>query len=144
MILDFNVTSPSSGNGERPKPKILELVINKDRNGYGMKVSGQNPVFVDSVKEGGAAFHAGLQPADMILRVNGQNVRFASHADVVQLMKATQIVELTVQRNARNIALPIGGSISGGSTPGTPPTTSQRNSITAPLPVDVSKHMALS
>lgn len=125
-------------NGDRTKPLILELVINKDRNGYGMKVSGENPVYVDSVKDGGAAHRAGLHAADMILRVNGIHVRFSSHAEVVQLMKATQNVELTVQRNARNFSMPLGSvsSYLGATTPTTP--TSQRNSITAPLPVDVS------
>lgn len=135
--LNSSVSSSGSGGGEKPKPQILELVIQKDKYGYGMKVSGENPVFVDSVKDGGAAFRAGLHAADMILRVNGHNVRFSTHAEVVQLMKATQNVDLTVQRNARNFALPIGGSASGNTTPGTPTMTSQRNSITAPLPVDV-------
>lgn len=133
----------TSGNGDKLKPQILELVIQKDKNGYGMKVSGENPVFVDSVKEGGAANRAGLHAADMILRVNGQNVRYSTHAEVVQLMKATQNVELTVQRNARNssmastnITLPPNIISSNLGTPTTP--TSQRNSITAPVPVDVS------
>lgn len=148
-----DVPSPTSGNGnasngDKPKALVLELVIHKDKNGYGMKVSGENPVFVDSVKDGGAAYRAGLHAADMILRVNGHNVRFSSHAEVVQLMKATQNVELTVQRrNTGNFSLPlsVGGNTkacsssttsSGAGTPTTP--TSQRNSITAPLPVDVS------
>lgn len=137
MHLD-NLESPtgSSNGGDKPKPKLLDLLICKDKNGYGMKVSGENPVFVDSVKEGGAAYRAGLQANDMILRVNLQNVRFSTHAEVVQLMKATQNVELTVQRNARNFNLPSGGLSSNLGTPTTP--TSQRNSITAPLPVDVS------
>ncbi|XP_070505008.1 rho guanine nucleotide exchange factor 12-like isoform X1 [Chironomus tepperi] len=144
MILE-NMNLPSlTGNGQntdKPKPQILELVINKDKYGYGMKVSGENPVFVDSVKEGGAANRAGLHAADMILRVNGHNVRYSTHAEVVQLMKATQNVELTVQRNARNFALPIGGGGSGPVTPSTPTSASQRNSITAPLPVDHQKRM---
>jgi PDZ domain len=131
-----NLSSPGGANGgEKPKPELLDLVINKDKNGYGMKVSGENPVFVDSVKDGGAAQRAGLNAADMILRVNGHNVRFSTHAEVVQLMKATQIVSLTVQRNARNFPIPSGGLSSNLGTPTTP--TSQRNSITAPLPVDV-------
>lgn len=135
--LGINITGSNGGNSEKPKPLILELVINKDKNGYGMKVSGENPVFVDSVKEGGAANRAGLNAADMILRVNGQKVRSSTHAEVVQLMKATQNVELTVQRNARNFAIPSSGIVS--SNLGTPTTpTSQRDSITAPLPVDVS------
>lgn len=148
LLENLNLTSPTAGNGERPKPSILELIIQKDRSGYGMKVSGENPVFVDSVKEGGAAFRAGLLASDMILRVNGQMVKFSTHAEVVQLMKATQNVELTVQRNVRNFSLPSGGGVSGGgggggsgnTTPGTPTSTSQRNSITAPLPVDVSRN----
>lgn len=141
MLLE-NLTLPTSGsnggngNGEKPKPMILELSIHKDKNGYGMKVSGENPVFVDSVKDGGAAHRAGLNAADMILRVNGQNVRYSTHAEVVQLMKATQIVDLTVQRNARNFVMSSGGMSSNLGTPTTP--TSQRNSITAPVPVDVS------
>lgn len=133
------MTTTSGSNGgsdERPKQQIHELIIQKDKHGYGMKVSGENPVFVDSVKEGGAAHRAGLHAADMILRVNRNNVRFASHAEVVQLMKATQNVELTVQRSPRSFAIPSGGMSSNLGTPTTP--TSQRNSITAPLPVDVS------
>lgn len=137
-----NLTPPtgSSANGsDKPKPLILELIIEKDKAGYGMKVSGENPVFVDSVKDGGAAHRAGLNSSDMILRVNGHNVKSSSHAEVVQLMKATQNVELTVQRCPRSFWSPGSGGISATNlgTPTTP--TSQRNSITAPLPVDVSR-----
>lgn len=141
MHLENLNISGGANNGEKPKPELLDLVINKDKNGYGMKVSGENPVFVDSVKDGGAAQRAGLNAADMILRVNGHNVRFSTHAEVVQLMKATQNVSLTVQRNARNFSIPSGGMSSNLGTPTTP--TSQRNSITAPLPVDVSaRHLS--
>lgn len=129
-----NLTSGSNGS-EKPKQQFLELIIHKDKNGYGMKVSGENPVYVDSVKDGGAAYRAGLNAGDMILFVNGHKVRSSTHAEVVHLMKATQNVELTVQRNARNFSMPSGGLSSNLGTPTTP--TSQRNSITAPLPVDV-------
>ena len=33
-------------------PPVATLVIYKDDGGYGMKVSGDNPVYVQSVKEG--------------------------------------------------------------------------------------------
>lgn len=123
----LSVGSDPNNPAEKPKALILELTIIRDKFGYGMKVSGETPVFVDSVKDGGAAHRAGLHASDMILRVNGNNVRFCSHAEVVQLMKATQNVELTVQRSGKPHAA---------IAPSTP--TSQRNSITAPLPVDVS------
>jgi hypothetical protein len=34
----------------------LTVIVNKDENGYGMKVSGDKPVYVQSVKEGKSAF----------------------------------------------------------------------------------------
>lgn len=149
LLENLNITSPTTtttGNGDRPKPKVFKLLIQKDGKGYGMKVSGERPVFVESVTDGGAAFRAGLHKGDMILQVNGHDVKASFHAEVVQLMKATQNLELTVQRNPRNFALPIGpqwpssgvGGDSGNNSPSTPTMTSQRNSITAPLPVDVS------
>lgn len=131
-----NLSTGGSSGSDKPKPLILELIIQKDKNGYGMKVSGENPVYVDSVKEGGAAYRAGLNAADMILRVNGHNVRYSTHGEVVQLMKATQNVELTVQRSSRSFQQPLSVVSSNLGSPATP--SSQRNSITAPLPVDVS------
>jgi len=55
---------------ETPKHFLyLTLTVRKDENGYGMKVSGDNPVYVESVKPGGAAQKAGLVAGDMILKV---------------------------------------------------------------------------
>lgn len=40
------------GAGGQELPPIVTLVVYKDDAGYGMKVSGDNPVYVQSVKEG--------------------------------------------------------------------------------------------
>lgn len=32
--------------------RVVVVIVQKDEHGYGMKVSGDNPVFVQSVKEG--------------------------------------------------------------------------------------------
>lgn len=54
-------SSPIHGNGGRPaslmdhnqgQAHVVRVVVNRDEKGYGMKVSGDNPVFVQSVKEG--------------------------------------------------------------------------------------------
>lgn len=67
---------------------VLTIKIIKDSNtGYGMKVSGDNPVFVESVKQDGAAMKAGLTRGDMILKVNGTHVRSSTHIEVVRLIK---------------------------------------------------------
>lgn len=59
----------------------------KDDRGYGMKVSGDNPVFVQSVKLNGAAEKAGLHSGDKIIKVNGINVTHSTHTEVVELIK---------------------------------------------------------
>lgn len=63
------LSSPTSDLLLNP-PKTLKLTIHKDENGYGMKVSGDKPVFVESVKPNGAAHKAGLVASDMILEVS--------------------------------------------------------------------------
>ncbi|XP_063995232.1 rho guanine nucleotide exchange factor 12 isoform X4 [Diachasmimorpha longicaudata] len=86
-----------AGNvGQEPLP-VATLVVYKDDAGYGMKVSGDNPVYVQSVKEGGAAARAGLVAGDRILKVNGVNVMQSVHTDVVELIKSSTQVVLTVQ-----------------------------------------------
>uniref|UniRef100_A0A0C9S1B8 ARHGEF12_2 protein n=1 Tax=Fopius arisanus TaxID=64838 RepID=A0A0C9S1B8_9HYME len=82
--------------GQEPLP-VATLVVYKDDAGYGMKVSGDNPVYVQSVKEGGAAARAGLVAGDRILKVNGVNVMQSVHTDVVELIKSSTQVVLTVQ-----------------------------------------------
>lgn len=45
------------GAGSQEPPPVATLVVYKDDAGYGMKVSGDNPVYVQSVKEGKSFFH---------------------------------------------------------------------------------------
>ncbi|XP_024425345.2 rho guanine nucleotide exchange factor 12 isoform X3 [Desmodus rotundus] len=73
------------------------VVIQKDDNGFGLTVSGDNPVFVQSVKEDGAAMRAGVQTGDRIIKVNGTLVTHSNHLEVVKLIKSGSYVALTVQ-----------------------------------------------
>lgn len=89
------------GGGTAVQPHHLPFVtviVHKDENGYGMKVSGDKPVYVQSVKEGGAAERAGLHSDDKIIKVNGVNVTQSTHTEVVGLIKASSQVVLTVQQ----------------------------------------------
>ncbi|XP_014478297.1 PREDICTED: rho guanine nucleotide exchange factor 12 isoform X2 [Dinoponera quadriceps] len=86
------------GGGTIEPAPIATLVVYKDDAGFGMKVSGDNPVYVQSVKEGGAAARAGLHAGDKIIKVNGVNVMQSTHTDVVQLIKSSTQVVLTVQQ----------------------------------------------
>uniref|UniRef100_A0A672QXW3 Rho guanine nucleotide exchange factor 12-like n=1 Tax=Sinocyclocheilus grahami TaxID=75366 RepID=A0A672QXW3_SINGR len=63
------------------------VIIQKDENGFGLTVSGDNPVFVQLVKEG---------KKDTIPVVNGTLVTHSNHVEVVKLIKSGSYVALTV------------------------------------------------
>ncbi|XP_055384801.1 uncharacterized protein LOC129614289 [Condylostylus longicornis] len=104
VIKNSSLSSPqimSPTSGVAVDQQVLKVTIHKDANGYGMKVSGDNPVFVESVKTGGAAQKAGLMANDMILKVNGVEVRTQKHTTVVSLIKSSGQVDLTVKRSLK-------------------------------------------
>lgn len=72
------------------------VIIQRDENGFGLTVSGDNPVFVQMVKEDGAAMRAGVQTGDRIMKVNGTLVTQSNHIDVVKLIKSGSYVALTL------------------------------------------------
>uniref|UniRef100_A0A2K5KD17 Rho guanine nucleotide exchange factor 12 n=1 Tax=Colobus angolensis palliatus TaxID=336983 RepID=A0A2K5KD17_COLAP len=67
------------------------VVIQKDDNGFGLTVSGDNPVFVQSVKEGKAFLKT------IYHSVNGTLVTHSNHLEVVKLIRSGSYVALTVQ-----------------------------------------------
>ncbi|KAM8905239.1 rho guanine nucleotide exchange factor 12 isoform 3-T3 [Spinachia spinachia] len=94
-------SSSSSSVLAEGKPESCGLVqrcviIQKDENGFGLTVSGDNPVFVQLVKEDGAAMRAGVQTGDRIIKVNGNLVTHSNHIEVVKLIKSGSYVALTV------------------------------------------------
>lgn len=100
---------------------LLTVTVVRDEHGYGMKVSGDNPVYVQSVKEHGAAWRAGLRAGDRILRVDSVPVHDHTHQQVVHRIRANPTTVLTVQQNASRHKTP----------------------ITAPVPVNLEKQRQL-
>ncbi|KAF6768326.1 hypothetical protein AHF37_11261 [Paragonimus kellicotti] len=47
----------------------FEAIVKRDATGYGLRVCGNKPVSVHSVRQGGTAEEAGLQPGDQIIKV---------------------------------------------------------------------------
>ncbi|XP_056631640.1 rho guanine nucleotide exchange factor 12 isoform X2 [Diorhabda sublineata] len=141
-------STPVSGAVGRPaslmdqsqnQQHVVRVFVIRDEHGYGMKVSGDNPVYVQSVKEGGAAEKAGLHAGDKIVKVNGVNVMQSTHTQVVALIKSSSQVVLTVQQRS-SVARTV-GSPSTHNRPVTTPTSSSR--ITGPQPVDNEKQYQL-
>ncbi|XP_069363375.1 rho guanine nucleotide exchange factor 11 [Maniola hyperantus] len=86
---------------------LLTVTVVRDEHGYGMKVSGDNPVYVQSVKEHGAAWRAGLRSGDRILRVDSIPVHQHTHQQVVHMIRANPSTVLTVQQNSSRHKTPI-------------------------------------
>lgn len=105
-ILNKEPADKKSRNDRSPVPLKHEfdptglvqrcVIIQRDENGFGLTVSGDNPVFVQLVKEDGAARRAGVQTGDRIIKVNGTLVTHSNHIEVVKLIKSGSYVALTV------------------------------------------------
>ncbi|XP_041850596.1 rho guanine nucleotide exchange factor 12 isoform X1 [Melanotaenia boesemani] len=119
------------------------VIIQKDENGFGLTVSGDNPVFVQLVKEDGAAMRAGVQTGDRIIKVNGTLVTHSNHIEVVKLIKSGSYVALTVLGRPPGLAqipLPetepdvLGVSISSPNSPAVERPYSPQDRLSSPQP----------
>lgn len=73
------------------------VIIHRDESGFGFRVGGENPVYVDYVHENGAAWKAGVKQQDRIIKVNGTLVRSYDHQRVVHMIQnCTPFVNLTL------------------------------------------------
>ncbi|XP_053408833.1 rho guanine nucleotide exchange factor 12-like isoform X6 [Mercenaria mercenaria] len=126
-------------------PLLLQrtAIIQKDEKGYGLTVSGDNPVYVASVKTGGAAEKAGVQVGDKIIKVNGKLVTNSNHTEVVKMIRAGSYVALTLLGKPSNTHLPNRDSIYEREPSTRESSGSFRDSIvdkiTGPQPVDAEK-----
>lgn len=116
-------SDPDSGQVQRC------VMIQKDEKGYGLTVSGDNPVFVQSVKPDGAAARAGVQQGDKIIRVNGNSALKLNHTDVVSLIKSGSCVVLML----------LGKSSGQLKSMESKDNSSSNKRVTAPQPVDQEK-----
>lgn len=51
---------------------------------FGFQIEGRGPVIITNVEDTGSAHAAGLQPGDIIVELNGENVRECSKQELIQ------------------------------------------------------------
>ncbi|XP_050555964.1 rho guanine nucleotide exchange factor 12 isoform X3 [Spodoptera frugiperda] len=107
LLVMFFIKVMLGGAGSPGGDDLLTVTVVRDENGYGMKVSGEDPVYVQSVKEHGAAWRAGLRSGDRILRVDNVPVHHHTHQQVVHMIRANPSTVLTVQQNSSRHKTPI-------------------------------------
>ncbi|KAL5020525.1 hypothetical protein ScPMuIL_003417 [Solemya velum] len=144
---EHNSPRRDEGGGVESGSQMIQrcVIVQRDEKGYGLTVSGDNPVFVQSVKPEGAAHRAGVQEGDRIIKVNGSCVTNSNHTDVVRLIKSGSYVALTL------LGKPPSGGSNRDSTVGSNRDSfigSNRDSIgdrqvTAPKPVNAEKDKEL-
>ncbi|GFN91613.1 Ferm and pdz domain-containing protein, partial [Plakobranchus ocellatus] len=80
---------------EPPKPREVELVRDLDK-GFGFVAGSEKPVVVRFVTEGGPSVDK-LLPGDLILKINGEEVRRAPRDKVIELVRSCRhSITLTV------------------------------------------------
>ena len=68
-----------------------------DQNGYGLTLSGDRPVSVQTVRPGGAADRAGVREKDVIVKVNGAHVTQSTHTEVVDLISSKPLLYVMIK-----------------------------------------------
>ncbi|XP_072560998.1 delphilin isoform X1 [Paramormyrops kingsleyae] len=80
-----------SRSGSRSASKDFFLTMPASNQGwpedFGFRVGGSGPSYILSVDEGSSAHHAGLQPGDQVLEIEGQNVSSLGKDALVTLAK---------------------------------------------------------
>lgn len=92
---DF-IKNDSNVDGEKT------VVMRRDRKlGFGFRIGGQRPVYVDKVHENGSADRAGVKQSDKIMAINGIRCESFDHAQVVDLIIncPSSSVNLTLKRD---------------------------------------------
>ncbi|GMT35919.1 hypothetical protein PFISCL1PPCAC_27216, partial [Pristionchus fissidentatus] len=95
----FIGSPPSSSDSllQRDKGMIERcVVVQRQKDGYGLTVTGEHPLYVYTVRPEGAAFCAGVRQGDRILKVNGMPVSASNYAEVVRMISEGQNVALTL------------------------------------------------
>lgn len=76
---------------KRREMRSIEAVtidlIRRPEEGWGIKLTGGGPCFVEKIKPGGPADYGGLQAGDCVLAVNGQIVTKLSHDQIVNIIR---------------------------------------------------------
>ena len=86
-------SSPIPSAAERTRT----LNVTRDDQGFGLTLSGDRPVSVQTVRPGGAAHRAGIREKDVIVKVNGAHVTQSTHTEVVDLIAGKLVLILFFQ-----------------------------------------------
>ena len=90
----FRRSKAASPSSERTRT----LIVNRDdQNGYGLTLSGDRPVSVQTVRPGGAADRAGVREKDVIVKVNGAHVTQSTHTEVVDLISGKPLLYVMIK-----------------------------------------------
>lgn len=93
-VEDNKLTSLCGGIRSR---KERCVVLRRSRDGYGLKLRGQGPIFVEAVEPNSAASRGGLRIGDRILKLNGSSVTELDCDQLLELLaKSGAFVMLTL------------------------------------------------
>ncbi|XP_032230110.2 rhophilin-2 isoform X1 [Nematostella vectensis] len=84
-------------NAENTLGASRTVTIHRENGSFGFSVIGSAPMIIQSIDDQGAAWEAGVQVGDIVIGVNGEDVKWGEHHDVVETIRhMTEHVTLQV------------------------------------------------
>lgn len=79
------LTSSNNFQDSNPEPRTVELTRDAE-HGFGFVAGSEKPVIVRFVRSGGPSVNR-LMPGDLILKINGEDVRMAPRDHVIERIR---------------------------------------------------------
>ena len=88
-------TAGSASEAAAPEEGTRTVVVSRDPvTGYGLTLGGEQPVYVQTVRPGGASDRAGIRENDVIVKVNSRRVvTEATHHEVVHMIQGVHVFQ---------------------------------------------------
>ena len=87
-------------NNQQQQDMKIRILLRKELSGFGFRTCGNKPVYVQSVTEGSPADKQGLRCKDMLFMINSVNVANESNSHILNIMRASNVLDMTVLRMA--------------------------------------------
>ncbi|XP_065902948.1 rho guanine nucleotide exchange factor 12-like isoform X2 [Dysidea avara] len=142
MSTDIGPTQPSIVDGKGRIWQERTVIVNRESEGFGFTLADASPVSVTSIVDNGSAAKAGIIAGDKIIKVNGITVMGKTHDDVIEMIKGTSHVALTLlcrslgangTKLTHQQTIGLSPPMATGAAKGTAPT---KDTITHPIPAE--------
>ncbi|CAF0754285.1 unnamed protein product [Adineta ricciae] len=79
-----------SQNDKSMQPRLLRLDFQPDEYMFGLSFRRENSLYISEVEPGSSAYCHGVKPGDIVLEINGQDVKYTSVSEIKALIEESK------------------------------------------------------